>query len=426
MGTTPVWVWPAGQAEPVVAGHLARDEAKPPRFAYTPEYQAMSECVPLDPVEARLNRSGRGIVIQAADGLLGVLRDAKPAGYGADRLVAKAGRDLEPLELLEQGVPDGMGAIEVCTNIDAKLAWRPTGLDQLKALADELDASAPASRAMRRLNDDLDTSAGGERPKATLQHAGRLWLAKMQDRGDRLALPAREFVTMTLARQVGIDAAEVDLHTFGAHQVLLVARFDRAGNPEKPERMLCASAHTVLRLALDSVQGDPARSYLNFADSLRIWARGTEGLADQLKEVWRRMAFNALVGNTDDHPYNHALRMDPKLREWRLAPAFDITPALTKAPQPLQDGPVLKLATGSDNLARANWDRLIASAIHFKLTRDEAEDWLSQAAKSVAGSWEALLREHAAPIVQDASRMDWLIADTRPAFAYCEWLAMQH
>ena len=306
------------------------------------------------------------------------------------------------------------------------MAWMPKGLDQLQALTEELDAAAPASRAMRRLNEDLDTSAGGERPKATLHHAGRLWLAKMQDRGDRLALPAREFVTMSLARQVGVDAAEVDLRTFGEHQVLLVARFDRAGNPEQPERILCASAHTVLRLALDSLPGDPARSYLNLADALRIWGRGTEGLDGQLNELWRRMAFNALVGNTDDHPYNHALRRDPELQGWVLSPAFDITPAQVKAPQRLDEGNVLKLATGADNLARASVERLIACAGHFRLDRDAAGAWLKQASQLVAGTWEAMLREHAAPVVQDASRMDWLVADTRPAFAYCEWLATQY
>lgn len=63
----------------------------------------------------------------------------------------------------------------------------------------------PSSRAIRRVNGNRGTSAGGERPKATFEHEGRLWLVKMKDRGDLAGLPAREYTAMTLARQVGID-----------------------------------------------------------------------------------------------------------------------------------------------------------------------------------------------------------------------------
>lgn len=334
--------------------------------------------------------------------------------------------ELTALELLELGVPDGVGAIEVCRDIERKLQWVPKGLDHLKAIAEELDAIAPASWAMRRLNDDMDTSAGGERPKATLVHEGRLWLAKMQDRGDRQALPAREFVTMQLASQVGLDVAEVDLHTFGAHQVLLVARFDRAGRPERPQRLLYASAHSVLRLDLDTVLGDPRRSYLNLADALRVWGRGNDDLGQQLQELWRRMALNALVGNVDDHPGNHGfLRSGATRTGWRLSKAFDITPALSHALQPVQDGQVLKLATGKDNLARATMERLLASAGHFGVDKAEGEQWLMASSRHVAEQWEPMLRKAARPVVQDAERMGRLIADTRPAFAYCEWLSQQ-
>lgn len=211
----PVWVWLPGSNTPLHAADIETEGL--PRFHYLPDYLQREDALALDPVELRLVRGRRGLTLNAADGLPGVIRDAKPAGYGADRLVAQAGRDLAPLELLEQGVPDGVGAIEVCADIERKLAWTPKGLPELEAIAVELDEAAPASRALRQLNRDLDTSAGGERPKATLQHEGQLWLAKMQDRGDRTAMPAREFVTMTLAEQVGITTASVRLHTAWTH-----------------------------------------------------------------------------------------------------------------------------------------------------------------------------------------------------------------
>jgi serine/threonine-protein kinase HipA len=353
-----------------------------------------------------------------------VIRDAKPAGYGADRLIAHAGKDLSALELLERGVPDGVGAIEVCTDIDRKLAWKPKGLEELQHLAEELEAADPASRAIRRLNADLDTSAGGERPKATLAHDGRLWLAKMQDRGDRVAMPAREFVTMRLAQMAGLDVAPVVLHTFGSHQVLLVERFDRAGDPYRPQRRLFASAHTVLRLPVDAVRGDPRRSYLNLGDALRVWARGREDLPGQLLELWRRMVFNSLVGNTDDHPLNHGLLHDGGTRRgWYLAPAFDITPAMSAAQPGRAEGPVLSMATGVDGSARTGVDRLTEAASHFGVDAAVATSWIEDTARLVAAHWEGMLREAARPIVEDDSRLAALVADARAAFAYSEWLA---
>lgn len=424
MGAVLVWVWLPGRAEPVQAGELA-GVGPGARFAYLPDYLGRPDAVALDPVELRLTRKKRGMVLGASDGLPGVVRDAKPAGYGADRLEAQAGRALTPLELLERGVPDSVGAIEVCADIQAKLDWQPKALDQLQSLAQELDAAAPASRALRRLDEDLDTSAGGERPKATLVHDGRLWLAKMQSRGDRPAMPAREFVAMRLARMAGLSVAEVELHTLGAHQVLLVERFDRMGDPRRPQRRLFASAHTVLRLAPQAVRGDPQRSYLNLGDRLRIWARDCEDLAGQLREVWRRMAFNALVGNIDDHPLNHGVLHGGVSSSlgWRLAPAFDITPAVAARSGPAEDGPLLSMATWVDGSARTSVAQLLAAAGHLGLEPDTARVWLRDTAALVAGHWEPMLRAAAQPVVEDAARLDALVADARAAFAYGEWMA---
>lgn len=429
MMTTPVWVWLPGQADPVLAGEMQTHGGA--RFAYSTDYLARgAAAVALDPVELRLKRSARGIPVTGADGLPGVIRDAKPAGYGADRLQAVHGGELTALQLLELGVPDSAGAIEVCHDIEKKLAWKPKELEALKTLAEELDAASPASRALRRLTDDLDTSAGGERPKATLVHEGKLWLAKLQDRGDKPAMPAREFVTMTLASQVGINTAAVKLYTFGSHQVLMVERFDRSGNPERPQRRLFASAATLLRLPVAAVRGDPLRSYLVLQERLRIWATmgaGRYGQSGQQEELWKRVAFNALVGNTDDHAGNTACIYVQSNGQgaWELSPAFDITPALTQVIEPLEQGPTLALATGADNLARTSIPRLLALADRFGLDVVEAQAWLAEAALHVAENWETMLRREASPILEDHARSDALIAGARPAFAYGEWLARE-
>lgn len=428
---TPVWVWLPGRDEPTRAGDLVNGSGS--RFIYLPDYLQTEGAQALDPVELRMSRSSRGAAILGSDGLPGVVRDAKPAGYGEDRLKAIHGGKLDALQLLELGVPDGVGAIEACHDIERKLRWRPKDLSELQQLSEDLEAQEPSSRALRRLNDDLDTSAGGERPKATLVDQGRLWLVKMQARGDRQAMPAREFVTMRLAEQAGLHVATVKLHTFGAHQVLMVQRFDREGDPFKPTRKLFASAHTVLRLRLDAVKGNPERSYLALADRLRIWTRDGaddyhQRLDAQLAELWKRMAFNALVGNTDDHPLNTGLLFD-RVAEgsdrlaWGLSPAFDITPNLIAAPSKIEEGPNLSLATGTDGGSGSSLARLAEAAERMGLDRGEAIQWLKARAGQLAAQWEPMLRAAAAPIIEDSARMGRLVDDVRPSFAYAEWLA---
>lgn len=427
MSLTPVWAWLPHQSEPVLAGELEIGHGT--RFLYSKDYLASDAAVALDPVELRLRRSARGIPIQAPDGLPGVVRDAMPAGYGADRLRAVHGQGLEPLQLLELGVPDSVGAIEVCHDIEAKLKWHPKDLDDLKVLAEELDAAGPSSRALRRLADDLDTSAGGERPKATLVHEGQLWLAKLQDRGDRAAMPAREYVTMKLAEEVGINAAPVRLFTFGSHQVLTVRRFDRSGDPMRPQRALFASASTLLRLPPTATRGDPQRSYLLLQERLSTWARvspsGLARLPEQIPELWRRVAFNAIVGNVDDHAGNTACIYTERDGEWawELSPAYDITPAATHIQAPLEQGPSLALSTGTDNLARTSIERLMSLAERFGLDVGDARLWLRDAATTVANRWESMLRDSAKPVIGDDAGIESLIVSARPAFAYGEWLA---
>ena len=428
---TPVWVWLPGQDEPTRAGEIVAGTGS--RFVYRPEYLKTAGAVALDPVELRLSRSSRGAAILGSDGLPGVIRDAKPAGYGEDRLRAIRGSNLDALQLLELGVPDGVGAIEACHDIDRKLRWRPKGLGDLQQLTEALELEEPSSRALRRLNDDLDTSVGGDRPKATLVDEGRLWLVKMQARGHRQAMPAREFVTMRLAEQAGLNVAPVKLHTFGVHQVLMVLRFDRDGDPYKPTRKLYASAHTVLRLRLDSVRGDPERSYLGLADRLRIWTNDgaddhRERLAAQLAELWKRMAFHAMVGNTDDHALNTGLLFDRVGEDstrmaWGLSPAFDITPNMTGPLQTIEEGPQLSLATGTDGRSGTSVKRLTEAADRMGLDRDHAMSWLQDTATQVAQQWEPMLRAAAHPVMPDPTRMARLVDDVRPSFAYSEWLA---
>jgi serine/threonine-protein kinase HipA len=381
--STPVWTWLPGSCEPVLAGSFELDGGRG-RFSYETSYMQLENSRALDPVQLRFIRKQSGHSILGNNGFPGVILDAAPAGYGADRLKAKADRDLNTLELLAAGPPDGVGAIEVCQDIDSKLEWRPHPLDALLAHLKDLEEDAPSSRAIRRLNEVDGTSAGGERPKATVEHDGRLWLAKLQDRGDTPHLPAREFVVMRLARELGLQVPEVLLRTVDGREVYLIERFDRYGDPASPGRHLYASAYSVLGITEKTDRDDPRRSYLVLADNMRRWIVDVSHQERDLRELWLRMAFNALVGNKDDHPRNHGLIHTGE--GWRLSPAFDITPLRSYSG-------LLSMATTAEGSKDASAENLIKACPRFGIAADQGARWLLDAAELISEFWEVRMVE---------------------------------
>lgn len=404
---TPIWTWLPGSHEPVQAGELEILSDRG-RVVYAPDYLDTDGARALDPVHLALSRKARGISVPTDKGFPGVVIDAMPAGYGADRLIEAAERNLSFLELLEAGPPDGVGSIEVCRNLDAKLAWQPIAERDLIQKIHTMGEEVPTSRSIRHLNGQGSTSSGGERPKITLERNGKLWLAKPQDRGDTPHLPAREFVVMTLAQACGIDVPPIHLHRDGPHEVFLIERFDRAGDPRKPERHLFASAHTALGLDFKTLPGDPRRSYLVLADKLRQWVVDPQAQMADCHQLWKRMAFNALCGNSDDHPRNHGLLH--RGEGWRLSPAFDITPSA-------EFKGVLAMAVTATNSALTTVENLIGSTPHFTLDPTEAAAWLVTAARVVADGWLPKML---------ASGVDEAVAQRfAPAFALATALARQ-
>lgn len=397
----PVWAWLPESSEPVLAAELSTDGRLGGRLSYTPAYLAAPGACAFDPVALPLRHKARGVRFTGALGLPGALRDACPSGYGADLLHAAQGRPLTALELLEFGAGDTVGALEVCQDIERKRAFRAPELSELAARVRELDEGQSPSRAIRRVLGDGATSAGGDRPKASITVDGRLWLAKMQDRGDTPFLPAKEFVVMRLAAASGITVPEVRLEAIAGHHVFMIERFDRLGDPRAPRRRPFVSAHTALRLGADATPGDPARSYLVLADMLRRWGAGTPEAAADVAELWRRMAFNALVGNADDHPRNHGFYR--LAGAWRLSPAYDITPLSTYRG-------VLRLAVGADGSAEATADRLLQAAPHFGVDPVDAVHWLLDTAARVHARWADELSGAGVP----GEVLDAL----RPAFAF--------
>lgn len=204
---------------------------------------------------------------------------------------------------------------------------------------------------------------------------------------------------LELARQCGISAARSRIETVGGKDVLLVQRFDRERTSRGYIRARMISGLTLLR-ADDAVFQRERWSYVLMAEELRrVVAEPKKDAA----ELFRRMCFNALISNLDDHPRNHALMaMD---REWRLSPAYDLTPS----PVISRDHRELAMTCG-DQGRFANASNLLSQHARFLLGADEAEAIISTMAEQVRASWYGVVR------AQGVSERD---AETiRGAFVY--------
>lgn len=412
----PVWVWLPGEVTPVECGTF---EWSPGHgtFAYSDAYRARAGALPIDPINMAFSRSTRPLSTNNMNGVFGVLRDAAPEGFGLDLLLAAHDREtLDEVERMDLATGDGVGAIEVCSpeQIERKVAFVPPSESDLMLGLENADPGYSARRMVQRLSgvDDI-TTLGGEKPKLTVSRkvgdVTEWWIAKLQDREGLAFLPSREFVAMTLAAKCGVKVAQVRYERVGPHEVLLVKRFDREVVEGGVKRSLFASAATVLRLRTDSTREDPDRSYVKLAYELRRWCGDKhQSSSDQLRELWRRMAFNALVGNYDDHPRNHGLLC--RDGSWGLSPAYDIV----AIPRRREDQAMSVNRMGS---RIATPEALVMDAQLFSYTPREAWETLQGMAHTVHSQWRDLF-------VQGCGMAEDVLERQRPSFELSEKIAI--
>jgi serine/threonine-protein kinase HipA len=206
------------------------------------------------------------------------------------------------------------------------------------------------------------SSLGGARPKASFQHEGELWLAKFPSKQDSYDVGAWEYLANLLAQQAGIHVPQAScqqlnepFHTF------CVKRFDRQGK----SRVMYASAMTLL----EKKDGDRG-SYLDLVEVLALY--GGQHLSEDLAQLFKRAVFNLLIGNRDDHLRNHGFIL--KKDGWRLSPAFDINPSLSKSTHALT-------WNGDNDLP--DLDVLWQTRKQYRLTNAQASDILSEVVQTV-------------------------------------------
>ena len=189
------------------------------------------------------------------------------------------------------------------------------------------------------------------------------------------------------------------MERIGGKDVLLVKRFDRARAGDTYTRSRMISSLTVLR-ADDSATARERWSYILLAEEMRRVVADPKG---DTRELFRRIVFNALISNIDDHPRNHAL-IAPE-RSWMLSPAYDLTPA------PMVSLDRRNLAMECGNQGRfANETNIISEHGRFLLDREEAEKIIAEMKEQVSKTWEESV------LASGASQRD--VEAIRSAFVY--------
>lgn len=421
-------------------------------FQYGNRYLERADAVAVDPVQLPLaGAKGHRFDGPSGGDLFGGMRDASPDAWGRhvlDRSVEHDGLQLTELDYLLMAGPDRIGALGFSTSLDeppfatstfAQTNAAPTSSAPV-ALAPSVPvpstsvavahaanapdatslapgASAPAApggtplpgaeldlAALLAVADAVDneetleprfrrflvrgSSLGGARPKAAVTYEGRHWIAKFDRRKEAWPTCRVEHACLRLAAQCGIEVPRSRLvRVMGDREILLIERFDRRTLPAGVVRVPFVSAATMTGLTQSQVLR--GGSYPALAAAMRRHCRADTLLHD-LARLYRRMVFNAMVNNTDDHLRNHGFLFDRG--GWSLSPAYDVVPQ-----------PVLDPAARALFLAVGEHGRMVSEAIlrtaggPFGLSDDEAAHVVDEVKQTIAGTWERQFKEAGVP-----------------------------
>lgn len=378
-----VWVWLPGATEPVVAGRLDQDGDRL-LFTYGASYRRRKNAIPLYEPELPLQEG----VIAPINGLsmASCIRDGSPDAWGRrviiNRLTGKkpdaAGvTEISELTFLLQSGSDRIGALDFqasATEYIPRLAAQAS-LDELLEAAERVEKGLPLSAALdQALNHG--TSIGGARPKALIDDDTKKFIAKFSASNDTYSVVKAEFIAMTLAAACGLNVAPVSMTRAAQKDVLLIERFDRTHTAGGWTRHAMVSALTIL--GLDEMMARYA-SYEDLAEMIRH--RFTDP-KDTLKELYGRICFNVLCGNTDDHARNHAAFWDGNMLT--LTPAYDICPQGRTGNEATQ-AMLIKGDERASTLAAC-----LAAAPDYHLKEAEAAALIEQQIATIAAHWQAV------------------------------------
>jgi hypothetical protein len=221
--------------------------------------------------------------------------------------------------------------------------------------------------------------------KALIDDGTRMFIAKFSASNDAYSVVKAEFIAMTLARACGLNVATAVMSRTAKKDVLLIERFDRQRTNDGWTRRAIVSALTML--GLDEMMA----RYASYEDLAKIIRYRFNDHKDTLKELYGRMCFNVLCGNTDDHARNHSAFWDGRMLT--LTPAYDICPQGRTGNEATQ-----AMLIKGDNRA-SNLSTLLAAAPDYHLKETEAAALIEHQIKTIAEHWqEACAQAELSPV----------------------------
>jgi len=386
-----VWIWLPDLDEPVVAGKLEA-EGGLLRFNYGKSYleRAKDEAHPAISIfdEELPLRAG---VIELKDGLSipSCIRDAAPDAWGRRVIINKklgtkgdqaVDADLDELTYLLESGSDRIGALDF-QNSPTEYVPRQANnvsLEELMESAERVEQGVP-------LSPELDqalfhgSSIGGARPKALIEQDDTKYIAKFSSSDDLYSVVKAEFIAMRLAALCGLNVAGVTLVKAAGKDILLIERFDRVKAEGGWQRKAMVSALTLFGL------DDMMARYASYELLGEIIRKRFDDPKDTLRELYARLVFNILCGNTDDHARNHAAFWDGKTLS--LTPAYDICPQGRAGGEATQ----AMLINGDDRMSQIS--SCIKAAHHFLLSEKEALEIYQAQRQVIEENWQSVCED---------------------------------
>jgi len=390
-----VWVWLPDADRPVVAGLLSL-QGQQLVFNYGRSYLARKDAIPLYVPELPL-QPGALPLLPGLD-MPGCIRDASPDAWGRrvliNRKLGMKGAETKNVELdeltylLESG-SDRIGALDFqtsATRYEPRQAQQAS-LEELLTAAGKVERGVP-------LSPDLDqallhgTSLGGARPKVLLEDGDRKFIAKFSASNDLYNVVKAEFMAMRLAKEVGLNVAPVQLRSALGKDVLLIERFDRVRLGDRWRRRAMVSALTILEL------DEMMAAYASYEKLAEIIRHRFVDAKETLRELFSRIVFNILCGNTDDHARNHAAFWDG--HGLALTPAYDVCPQSRVGQQASQ----AMLIRGGDRSSQVA--TCIAAASAYLLGQEEAINIVNHQVEVIEREWPTICEEASLTVVDRA------------------------
>jgi serine/threonine-protein kinase HipA len=385
-----VWIWLPDEIEPIVAGRLEADNGNV-LFNYGRSY--LDRTIDRKPAiaiyEPELPLRAGVLPLPAGLAMPGCIRDAAPDAWGRRVIINKKfglkGSSIDTAELdeltylLESG-SDRIGALDFQRS-PTEYVPRTAANVHIKELIESAEKVEKGVALTPELDQALfhGSSIGGARPKALIQEKDIKYVAKFSSTTDLYSVVKAEFIAMRLAELAGLNAAPVKMVKAANKDVLLIKRFDRVPKGKKWARKAMVSALTLLQL------DDMMARYASYEDLSEIIRHRFTDPKHTLKELFSRLAFNILCGNTDDHARNHAAFWDGKALT--LTPAYDICPQGRTGNEASQ----AMLISGDNNLSQLK--TCLETAHNFLLSEEEAREIFGSLIAVIEQNWETVCEE---------------------------------